>query len=321
MRKIRYLLGVAFIASINYSYAQGVFSIEEQFRSAQSLGMGGLSIVNEANAFSVYENSSAVAFSEKKVEIGLQYSPWAKELTKGMDRDNLMMNTAGYYSINDKHKVLAGFSYYAPGGNKMFNVDENGNVVGDEIRSKYISFNIGYSYRINDNLGVSAGVNYANWNDGFNTSVGFTSLNIGLTNRFNLKSDKSFIDVAFRMNGWGVITEADSYKAPGFISLGAMFNSKQIDKHMFRVGAMLEYRCLDQSGLRVSLGGEYGFNDLLFVRGGYNFVDKYNNMNGYGTVGFGVKIVDKCRIDLSYLLTNKESQLRNTYMVGLEFMF
>lgn len=317
MRKIKYLLSIAILASVELCNAQGIFSIEEQFRGAQSTGMGGVSIVNNANAFSIYENSSAVVLSERKTEFGLQYSPWAKNLTKGMDRDNMMINAGGYYSLNSKHKLLAGISYFLPGGNKMYMIDDKGNITGNEIRSKYISVNLGYAYRIKENLGVSAGVSYANWNDGFNDKVGFVSFDLGLTNRIALRHDKRFIDIAFRMNGWGYTTESKGYKAPGFISVGGMFNSKDIEKHLFRIGTMLEYRCLDEPGLRFSVGGEYGFNDVLFVRGGYNVVNKYSKENSFGSLGLGAKILDRYQLNITYLLANKESQLKNTYLVGI----
>ncbi len=316
MKKIKYLLGIAIFASVELCNAQGIFSVEELYRSTQSTGMGGVSIVNNANAFSVYENSSAVALSEIKTEFGLQYSPWAKTLTKGMDRDNMMINAGGYYSLNSKHKLLAGISFFLPGGNKMYRVDGEGNITGDEIRSKYVSVNLGYAYRIKENLGASVGVSYANWNDGFNDNVGFISLDLGLTNRFELKSNKRFIDIAFRINGWGYTTEHKNYKSPGFISIGAMFNSKDLDKHLFRIGTMLECRCLDSPGLRFSLGGEYGFNDIIFVRGGYNIDNKYRKENSFGSLGLGTKIFDRFQLDLTYLLANRESQLKNTYLVG-----
>lgn len=321
MKSLRYLLCLAALLGVSYSGAQGIFSIEEQFRSVQSTGLGGVSNVNGANAFSVYENSSSAALSEKKFELGLQYSPWAKNLTKGMDRDNLMMNAAGYYSINDNNKILAGFSYYAPGGNKMYMVDENGNILGDEIRTKYFSFNIGYAYRINNNLGVSAGVSYANWNDGFNGNSNMVAFDLGVTDRIMFKSGNRFIDIAFRMNGWGITTGLEGYKTPGFVSIGGMYNSRLAEKHLVRVGSMLEYRCLDETGFRASFGGEYGFNDILFLRAGYNFVNDYNKQNGFTSLGVGTRILDKVQIDFAYLMANKESQLKNTYMIGASILF
>lgn len=82
--------------------------------------MGGITSVSGPNAFSVYENASAVAFSDKKLEAGAMYTPWAKQSTRDMSRDNLLIDAAAYYSLDEENKLLLGAGYFAPGGNDLF---------------------------------------------------------------------------------------------------------------------------------------------------------------------------------------------------------
>lgn len=99
------------------------------------------------NAFSVYENASAVAFSDKKLEAGAMYTPWAKQSTRDMSRDNLLIDAAAYYSLDEENKLLLGAGYFAPGGNDLFQMDPSGNFIGDRVKPKYLSVQAGYARR------------------------------------------------------------------------------------------------------------------------------------------------------------------------------
>lgn len=67
MRKLIYTLSlVGGLLSASTLHAQGIFSTAELSRSSRSISMGGITSVSGPNAFSVYENASAVAFSDKK---------------------------------------------------------------------------------------------------------------------------------------------------------------------------------------------------------------------------------------------------------------
>lgn len=74
MRKLIYTLSlVGGLLSASTLHAQGIFSTAELSRSSRSISMGGITSVSGPNAFSVYENASAVAFSDKKLEAGAMY--------------------------------------------------------------------------------------------------------------------------------------------------------------------------------------------------------------------------------------------------------
>lgn len=320
IKKIIYI--ALFLGVIPKAYSQGAFSYSELNKSPQGLAMGGLSTAADANAFSVFDNASSVSFSDKTFEAGVLYSPWAKEGTSDMDRDNLLINVGGYYRANDKNSVLVGFSYYAPGGNKMYITDENGNITGDEIRSRYLSIDLGYAYRINELWSVSATGRYVNWRIVSSDLVEAVSFDVALMRRFEL-NNWGKIDASLKLSNWGTMISGDNrdnYELPGSVSVGGLWSASFAEKHSVKVGVEAGYRLMDTKALHASAGAEYGYGDFVFVRGGYNF-SEYDTKNlSYASAGIGGKY-KMVRIDASYLIASSNSPLKNTFMIGLSYGF
>lgn len=320
VKKIIYI--ALFLGVLPKAYSQGAFSYSELNNSPQGLSMGGLSTAVDANAFSVFDNAASVSFSDKSFEAGVLYSPWAKEGTSGMDRDNMLINAGGYYRANDNSSLLFGFSYYAPGGNKMYITDENGNITGDEIRSRYLSVDLGYAYRINDLWSVSATGRYVNWRIVSSDLVEAVSFDVALMRRFGLGNFGN-IDASLKLSNWGTMISGenrDSYELPGSVSVGGLWNASFAEKHGVKVGVEAGYRLMDTKALHASGGAEYSYGDFVFVRGGYNF-SEYDTKNlSYASAGIGGKY-KMVRVDASYLFADSKSPLNNTFMVGLSFGF
>ena len=323
MKSIYTFLAGAFLSlgCVTTLNAQSIFSLSELNRSTRSVGMGGVSGAMDANAFSIYDNGSKTAFSSKITEFGVQYSPWAKNLTDGMDRDNLMMNVGGYYSLDESNKLLLGVTYYALGGNDMFETDMDGNVTGKKIEPSYLSASVGYARRIGGDWGVSAAVNYALWNPSVGDKISSLSVDLSVTRRF-MMGNSDFFDLSLKAAGWGAaFTDLDDYKMPGLVSVSALYNKSFLEKHAINASVDLGARCLDESAFNASAGLEYGFNKFLFVRGGYHYTSFENDYNGFGSVGGGVRLFKAVQTDFAYLLAGSDSPLRNTFMVGLSVMF
>ncbi|MDM8256641.1 hypothetical protein [Phocaeicola barnesiae] len=64
-----------------------------------------------------------------------------------MSRDNLLIDAAAYYSLDEENKLLLGAGYFAPGGNDLFQMDPSGNFIGDRVKPKYLSVQAGYARR------------------------------------------------------------------------------------------------------------------------------------------------------------------------------
>lgn len=323
MRRFIYTLCLAgCLSGATALHAQGIFATSELNRSPRSIAMGGLTAAVGSNAFSVYENASAAAFSDRKVEAGILYSPWALQGTRDMDRNNLLVSAAAGYSLSADNKLLLGICYFAPGGNDLFPTDAEGNVAGDRLKPKYMSVHAGYARRLSSSWGVSAVLNYAHWNPGINGSANAVGLDLGATYRLPLKSEGAYLDVALKAAGWGaVIADEGDYRLPGILAAGAMWHRPLAKNHQLNLGAEANYRCLDEPGLRASVGGEYGYRDFLFVRCGYAYSGQYSRLNSYATVGAGVLLLSRVQLDFSYLLARKESPYKVTYAIGLSVLF
>lgn len=100
-----------------------------------------------------------------------------------------------------------------------------------------------------------------------------------------------------------------------------MWHRPLAKNHQLNLGAEANYRCLDEPGLRASVGGEYGYRDFLFVRCGYAYSGQYSRLNSYATVGAGVLLLSRVQLDFSYLLARKESPYKDTYAIGLSVLF
>lgn len=302
--------------------AQGIFSTSELYKSPRSLAMGGITTASGPNAFSVYENASATAYSDRKAEAGIMYSPWAKNATSNMERNNLLINAAAYYSLDTTNKLLLGVAYFAPGGNDLYPTDNEGNITGDKLKPKFLSVHAGYARRLSSAWGVSAILNYANWNPGINGSANAIGIDLGANYRLQLNPAASYLDIALKAAGWGgVIADEGDYKLPGIVAASVMWNRPFAPKHRVNLGGEIDYRCLDEHAFKASAGAEYSYNDFLFVRCGYAYTDQYSELNSYATIGAGVRVLSRVQADFSYLLANNDSPYKNTYAIGISILF
>lgn len=323
MRKLIYTLSlVGGLLSASTLHAQGIFSTAELSRSSRSISMGGITSVSGPNAFSVYENASAVAFSDKKLEAGAMYKPWAKQSTRDMSRDNLLIDAAAYYSLDEENKLLLGAGYFAPGGNDLFQMDPSGNFIGDRVKPKYLSVQAGYARRLSSAWGVSAVLDYAYWNPGITGTAHAIGIDLGVTYRLFWKPENGYLDIALKAAGWGVaIADEGDYKLPGLLAVGALWHKPFGENHRLNLEAEAGYRCMDESALRAAVGCEYSYRDFLFVRCGYSYTDLYSSLNSYGTVGAGVRVLSRVQLDFSYLLAKGESPFKDTYAIGFCVLF
>ena len=64
-------------------------------------GMGDAGTALSASSTSIYWNTSALTFAEKKSEVSLSYTPWLRQLTNDIHLSYL----SGYYKINKTHSI------------------------------------------------------------------------------------------------------------------------------------------------------------------------------------------------------------------------
>ena len=115
---------------------------------ARAGGMGEEGIATSPDANSNFYNLSKTPFSKYNTGIGLNYTPWLKDL--GLN-DVYMLTASGYHKL-DKDQALSASIRYFSLGTIQFS-DYNGNSWGQGTPREY-SIDLGYSRKLSDKIGI-----------------------------------------------------------------------------------------------------------------------------------------------------------------------
>lgn len=312
MSKLKYslvlglLLGTLALSGQNN---KGAALFPELTPDVRGVGMGNSGVASTVNAFSIYRNAAKTVFSTVQSELGYSFTPWMRDLTSG----NNLHGVGGYYNIDKKQGVTAGFRWF-----------------------KHADVNIG-----NDNTFTPK-----DWSVDVGYARKFTeTLSLGLTARF-VRSDMSATDEdavanAFAVDlgiyyqprrdnerwGWAVGLQASNfgtkidyghgkYDQPAKVSVGGMLDHSLNEKHRLQGTLDVGCRVIPDTSWESAVGVEYTGWNLLSVRGGYHYGEENNRMQRYGTLGCGLHIYH-IRADFAYLLPETNSFLKNTWQVSL----
>lgn len=314
MNALRYSLMALFVAGTLGVSAQndtGAAQFPELTPDVRGVGMGNTGVASSANAFSVWRNAAKSVFSDRKAEIGYSYTPWMRELIKGND----LHAVGGYYNIDDKQGVTAGFRYFKHAEIDLLDDDAT-------FTPKDWSVEAGYARILAEGLSVGATARFVRSDlsgvekDAVANAVAF---DLGVYYRHTLGEDgKSLWAVGLQAANFG--TKIDyghgKYDQPAKIGIGGMIDHAFSDKHRLQGTLDAACRVLPNTCWEWALGAEYAACDKVFVRGGYHWGEENNRMQRYGTVGLGVRM---CHIsaDASYVLPEKDSFLKNTWQVAV----
>ncbi|MEO5646997.1 MAG: type IX secretion system outer membrane channel protein PorV [Chitinophagaceae bacterium] len=125
---------------------------------ARSGGMGDVGIATSPDANSSFWNQAKIPFAESKAAIAMTYTPWFKNLDLN---DVYLASLAGYYQLDELQAVSASLRYFSL-GNIQF-TDNLGNDL-QEYRPREFAFDLGYSRKLSDKLGLGIALRYINSN-------------------------------------------------------------------------------------------------------------------------------------------------------------
>ncbi len=314
MNALKYSLMAWFAAGALTVSAQndtGAAQFPELTPDVRGAGMGNTGVASSANAFSVWRNAAKSVFSDKKSEIGYSYTPWMRELIKG----NHLHSAGGYYNIDDKQGVTAGFRYFKHAKIDLLENDAT-------FTPKDWSIEFGYACKLMKGLSVGATARFVRSDlsgvekDAVANAVAF---DLGVYYRHTLcGSEQSQWAVGLQAANFG--TKIDyghgKYQQPARVAIGGMIDHAFCDNH--RLQGTLDVGCkvLPNTCWDWAIGAEYTACDKVFVRGGYHWGEEDNRMQRYGTIGLGVHL---CHIsaDASYVIPEKDSFLKNTWQVAV----
>ena len=331
---------------------------------ARGGGMGDLGIATSPDANSSFWNLAKTPFTTANDAIGVTYTPWLKDL--GLN-DVYLASLAGYHKLGDDKAISASIRYFNL-GNIQF-TDFAGNAL-NTYNPREFSFDLGYSLKLSDKLGLGIALRYINSNlasgtvngvtykagnavsgdvslfhDGKNqTGNGFT-WGLSLSNLGSKISytddplDKDYIPANLGLG----ITYTTVFDPSNRMTFGLDINKLLVPAPPVATGitstdsaALASYRSSSVisswfksfSGtgsfqtVTFSLGAEYNYNDLFFLRAGYFYENPSQGDRQFFSAGVGFKY-EVANINFSYLVPSgngvTRNPLSNTLRLGISF--
>ena len=165
---------------------------------ARAGGMGDVGIATEPDANASFWNLAKTPFAKSKTSLAATYTPWLKDL--GLT-DVYLASLAGYYKLDDDQAVSTSIRYFSL-GNIQF-TDFAGNDL-QSFRPREFSWDIGYSRKLGEKLGMGVALRYINSNLAGGQAVNGVSYKAGST----VAGDLSLFHTGLDANGqgwnWGV---------------------------------------------------------------------------------------------------------------------
>lgn len=125
---------------------------------ARSGGMGDVGIAVAPDANANYANIARTPFSTSKAAIGVNYSPWLRDLSVN---DVFIASLAGFVKLDDQQAISASLRYFKL-GNIQF-TDQAGNDL-QQYNPKEFAIDLGYSRKLSSKLSLGIAIKYINSN-------------------------------------------------------------------------------------------------------------------------------------------------------------
>lgn len=110
---------------------------------ARAGGMGDQGVASAPDANSIHWNPAKLAFAEKKMGIGVSYTPWLRALVNDM----FIAYLSGYTKMKNEQAIGASLRYFSL-GNITF-TDNNGNTIRD-FKPNEFALDLAYSRKLSD---------------------------------------------------------------------------------------------------------------------------------------------------------------------------
>ncbi len=120
-------------------------------------GMGDVGVASSTDVNSIHWNASKLAFADKKLAIGVSYTPWLRALVPDINLAYL----SGYYKTKKNGVIGASLRYFSLGDITF--TDANGQTIG-QFKPNEFAFDIAYAVKLAKEFSVGGAVRYVNSN-------------------------------------------------------------------------------------------------------------------------------------------------------------
>ncbi len=312
-----------------------------------AMGDAGVATLPDIN--SQHWNSSKYAFLDQDMGVSLSYTPWLRNL---VDDINLYYLTF-FKRIDKQQTVSASLRYFSLGTITFLEHKDAVPYIGNPNE---FALDAAYSLKLSDNIAGSVAFRYirSDINNGASTegaepgnafaadvnffylnkvkwggrkgdvSAGINISNIGSKISYDNGNKQEFLPANLRIGG-AYNTEIDRYNKVGFtVDVNRYMVAKDEageDKSDLSVPASFfqSFGDFTVEDLRISIGGEYWYNDQFAVRAGYHHEDAVIGNRKFATAGAGLKF-NMFTIDASYIISIAQNNpLANTIRFSLGF--
>ena len=120
---------------------------------ARSAGMGDMGVATSADAFSQQWNPAKFAFAERKMGIGLSYTPYLESIIT----DISLLNASFYNKIDDQSAFAIGLRYFTLG---EIELRQFANDPGTEVKPNELALDGSYSLKLSPTFSMAVGGRY-----------------------------------------------------------------------------------------------------------------------------------------------------------------
>lgn len=291
---------------------------------ARSTAMGGVMGVSESSAFSVFNNASATLFSAQNLGFGATLS--ARDNFKDMN----LYSLGGFYNFGEKSGISVGLRYFDYPSIAITGGTTGGTttVGSNKFKPKEMALNLGYGYKLTNNLSLSLTLQYINSDMGTHTGmkkadVFAASLGITYLAPLAVVEGASWsLGMAATNFGTKMKYDEKEYQLPSSLAGGTAVHLPFSAHHQLTGTLNVRYRALPStfSTFEAGIGAEYNFYKYGFVRAGYHFGNDEKGLGNFTTLGAGVNI-KPLKIDFAYHVGMPNEDFRHVAFVSLSAFF
>lgn len=243
----------------------------------------------------------------RKVSVNAVYSRWSPNFT-GQNE----FGAAAFICIGEGTGIhlLGKYNMYP----QYSIVDATGNTTGTFKPTELIA---------------GGGLNFR-WGSNLYTDLTFKYVSQNLTG----SAAKAFcgdVNISYSNNGFTVgvkgsnigskleFTNGGEYSLPMNVKAGLSYSFSAALKHRFLFAANAGYYIPEAfKAFTASAGAEYSFNNIVFLRGGYNYSANTASVPSFATAGLGLRFKG-VGLKATYIIAKKGSPLENSFLCGLSF--